>query len=132
MSAAFKKVKLEEIQHHADMVALGQGLNPRTTDLEEADEFTFGGERKKSYKDEIVFEASSSAIRTRIRLTLQTGPSCLAHARLTMILERGDEPRVCIRCWGLKNPQQLDMQHKLQHFADDMLSTLIGMVGGKV
>ena len=116
MVAAFKKVRLEEIQHQADICVV-PALDPVgatggdhalvVLTGEEDDEFTFGGDRKKAYKDEVIFEASSSAIRTRIRLTLQTGPRCRTYTRLTMIMERGDEARVCIRRWGVKNPEHI-------------------------
>ena len=138
MVADFKKVQLEEIQHKADMcvvlaldpVALGGDHALVGLTGEEDDEFTFGGDRKKAYKDEAIFEASSSAIRTRIRLTLQTGPRCRTHTRLTMIMERGDEGRVCIRRWGVKNPEELNVQQKLEMMANHMLETLTKMVDG--
>ena len=140
MAVAFKKVQLEEIQHQADLLVVSTVGGSTHTGLirgvhsplvillpEEVEEFEFGGGRKKAFKDEVAFEASSSVIRTRIRLTLTKGRE---HGHLTMVMERGDEARVCIRRWGAKNPEELHIQQKLEMMATNMLDTLTKLVDG--
>ena len=132
MAVAFKKVALEEIQHQADrmvpMAVIVRGtMSPLVILPEEVEEFEFGGGRKKAFKDEVAFEASSSVIRTRIRLTLTKGRE---HGHLTMVMERGDEARVCIRRWGAKNLEELHIQQKLEMMATNMLDALTKLVDG--